>query len=509
MMKLDFDQTPAMLNLVSLFAGVGGFDLAAQQVGITPAVACEIDPHARGVLRHRFPEATIINDVKEVSGDKLRSLGLDPATTIISGGFPCQDLSVAGKQAGLTGGERSSLFFEIVRLLQEFNPKWFVLENVPGLLSSKSGRDMGIVIGALAELGYGISWRVLDAQHFGVPQRRRRVFIVGHLGADASESREVLFEREGSIGDYPQGDTQGQGATSATDGRTLARMRGFGDYELDGTASALKARDYKDATDLVLPSPTVAFGLDDNLNGARELMGPLNARAESGSPARSVAVVPFVKSKRAQNDEDHETWLENGVAPTLNSINNSGESCATVLMIDGTRVGDVRVYDDEISQTVISRWGTGGGNVPYVFGFSHTQGLDPQASDTVFPTLRANGSGQAVSTSSVVRTTTADVCGPLTALGMANAKGTETVESHHYALVGDSMVRRLTPRECERLQGFPDDWTAQRWDEKKQAVVDQADSSRYKQMGNAVAVPVVAWILDRIREMCSSLDGEA
>ena len=132
-------------------------------------------------------------------------------------------------------------------------------------------------------------------------------------------------------------------------------------------------------------------------------------------------ILSFTKAKRAQNVNDYESWIAGGVSPTLNAMDNNGEAFATVLIIDGTRVNDVRVYEDEIMQTVIQRWGTGGGNVP--------------------------------------------------AIQMPN----------------ESIVRRLTPTECERLQGFPDGWTD-----------GQADSNRYKQMGNAVAVPVVQWILGRI-----------
>lgn len=184
----------------------------------------------------------------------------------------------------------------------------------------------------------------------------------------------------------------------------------------------------------------------------------------------------FTKAKRAQNVEDYETWIAGGVVPTLNRMDNNGESYATVLIIDGTRVNDVRVYEDEIAPTVISRYGTGGGNVPMIF--SHTQGLDIQASEENSPTLRAGGSGMAVAvdfynasmgdTSQTIRAHTA------TAVNIGGVMDTQ-------------VVRRLTPVECERLQGFPDDWTS-----------DQADSNRYKQMGNAVAVPVVQWIIDRM-----------
>jgi DNA (cytosine-5)-methyltransferase 1 len=189
-----------------------------------------------------------------------------------------------------------------------------------------------------------------------------------------------------------------------------------------------------------------------------------------------VNLLSFTKAKRAQNVNDYESWISGGVAPTLNAMDNNGEAYATVLIIDGTRVDDVRVYEDGIVPTVISRYGTGGGNVPMIF--SHTQGLDVQASETNSPTLRTGGSGMAV------------------AFDPYNHAVSETNQTLRTGLDLDKMgtifeapsvVRRLTPVECERLQGFPDDWTS-----------GQADSNRYKQMGNAVAVPVVEWIISRM-----------
>jgi site-specific DNA-cytosine methylase len=150
-----------------------------------------------------FPGAAMFTDIKDVRGDDLRAAGFVPERGIITGGFPCQDISIAGRGAGLAGN-RSGLFWEIIRLLDDLHPKWFILENVPRLLSINGGRDMGTVVKALVDCGYGVSWRVLDAQHFGVPQRRRRVFIVGHFGDSGGASAEVLFEPEGGAGDFAQ-----------------------------------------------------------------------------------------------------------------------------------------------------------------------------------------------------------------------------------------------------------------------------------------------------------------
>jgi DNA (cytosine-5)-methyltransferase 1 len=191
------------MKAVSLFAGVGGFDLALERAGVPVVASVEIDKHARGVLQQQFPNTTLLEDVKDVTGDQLSELGFNGSDGIIVGGFPCQDLSVAGKRAGLAGG-RSGLFWEICRILDETKTKWFVLENVPGLLSSNEGRDMGTVIQALVERGYGVAYRILDAQYFGVAQRRRRVFIVGCLGDNGRAPAEVLALIEGMRGHSSQ-----------------------------------------------------------------------------------------------------------------------------------------------------------------------------------------------------------------------------------------------------------------------------------------------------------------
>lgn len=180
-----------MRTAVSLFAGVGGFDLALERNGVKVVASVEIDKKAQEVLKKHFPQSTIFGDITGVTGEQLIAAGFDPANGIITGGFPCQDLSVAGKRAGLEGA-RSGLFWQICRLLDETRTQNFILENVPGLLSSNGGKDMAVVVEALVERGYRVAYRVLDAQHFGVPQRRRRVFIVGCLGDSGRSPEEIL-----------------------------------------------------------------------------------------------------------------------------------------------------------------------------------------------------------------------------------------------------------------------------------------------------------------------------
>ena len=184
-----------MITGVSLFAGVGGFDLAMERQGVKVVASVEIDKHCKSVLERKFPDAKQFDDVTTVKGSDLIGAGFNPSKGIITGGFPCQDLSVAGKRAGLAGA-RSGLFWEIARIVEETQTEYFVLENVPGLLSSNKGDDFGVVLGTMADLGYSVGWRVLDAQYFGVPQRRKRVFIVGRRSTSDGLA-EVLFKSEG------------------------------------------------------------------------------------------------------------------------------------------------------------------------------------------------------------------------------------------------------------------------------------------------------------------------
>jgi len=194
----------------SLFSGIGGFDLSFERAGMECAWQCEIDAKARDVLRKHWPDVPIVEDVRDVGRDTVEPVDL------ICGGFPCQDLSVAGKRAGLAG-ERSGLWFEFARIVEELKPRWVVVENVPGLLSSNRGADFAVVLQGLVERGYGVAWRVLDAQYFGVAQRRRRVFIVASLGDGCAA--EILFEREGVRWNPPARRKAGEGIANAITAR--------------------------------------------------------------------------------------------------------------------------------------------------------------------------------------------------------------------------------------------------------------------------------------------------
>lgn len=177
-------------TLASFFSGIGGFDLGFERAGFDVRLQCEIDPFCRVVLERHWPHVTRFEDIKEINSEDV------PDSDVWAGGFPCQDVSVArmGPRAGLKG-KRSGLFFEFARLLGERRPRVFVIENVPGLLSSHGGRDFEIIVRTLASFGYSLGWRVLNSRYFGVPQSRQRVYIVGCY-RDRRGPGQILFESE-------------------------------------------------------------------------------------------------------------------------------------------------------------------------------------------------------------------------------------------------------------------------------------------------------------------------
>lgn len=271
----------APLRVASLFTGIGGFDIAFERAGARVVLQAEIDEHCNRVLERRWPDVKRMEDVHEVG-----RLDVD----LICGGFPCQDVSAAGKRAGLDG-DRSGLWFEFARILEQSRPDWCLIENVPGLLSSNSGRDMGTVLGTLGELGYGFAYRVLDAQFFGVPQRRRRVFIVGHLGDERSPA-EILLEPEGGCWNPPTRDQTWATTSGAARGGAAGNgNRGSGLSVEQGVVSALSAR-----------------------------MGT----AGHGDVANAQAgwLIPFRKMARVHFPDDVESWEEASYTNTLDAHGN-------------------------------------------------------------------------------------------------------------------------------------------------------------------------------------------
>lgn len=182
------------MKYVSLFSGIEAATVAWEPLGWEPVCFAEFDEFPSAVLAERYPEVPNVGDVTKMNWKKYRN-----KVDLVVGGSPCQSFSIAGKREGLQG--ESGLMFEYIRAVREIRPRWFLWENVPGALSSENGEAFRQLLSEMDKLGYGLAWRILDAQFFGVAQRRRRLFLVGHLGAEPPA--EVLFEPESMRGGYP------------------------------------------------------------------------------------------------------------------------------------------------------------------------------------------------------------------------------------------------------------------------------------------------------------------
>lgn len=369
------------LQVVSTFSGIGGIDRGLELAGAKTVLQCEYDKHARTILARHFPDAAIHNDVTELTADDCRAAGAVPGRTVLTAGWPCQGNSVAGARGGMDD-PRSGLWSHVVRLLAEHRPAWFIGENVPGLLSVNDGRDFSIVVHDLARLGYGFTWRILDARHFGVPQRRRRVVIVGRLGDTGAAAAQVLLEPEGVPGN---------------------------------PAAGIEPRE-------------IAAGRTDRGAGGSWWTANLASTLTSGAHA------PGVRTPGRRN-EDQEN-LAVYVADRTTSLKSAPGGA-----------------DDN--------WAQGGQLVAFALR-GRDEGAVPEISGDgqTISSIRASGGGS----------------------------------SSDY-IASDTIVRRLTPLELERLQGYPDGWTA-----------GQADSQRSKQLGNSVAVPVFEWVGRRLVAVDAQLE---
>ena len=289
------------MRIGSTFTGVGGADLGLEQAGMNIAWQCELDPWKRSVLAAHWPNTPIYDDIT--------TLNDPPPVDVLIGGFPCQDLSVAGKRKGFSG-ERSVLAFEFLRIAESLRPRWLILENVPGLLSSNRGADFARLIDEVVGCGYGVAWRILDARYFGVPQRRRRVFIVARradsLGDTRAASRLALraLVESGSGDPTPGWPPRQDAAGSVGAGAPSSSGEPIAFYYSGGG---------NDAPSVDGVSPTVKKG----------------SALEIGSPP----AIAYRKSKRAQTDRDDETWVDDGAANTLNRFD-VGDARTTRAVVD-------------------------------------------------------------------------------------------------------------------------------------------------------------------------------
>lgn len=233
------------MRYISVCSGIEAATVAWHSLGWEPVAFAEIDAFPSAVLAHHFPTVPNLGDISKVDWSPYHG-----TVDLVVGGTPCQSFSIAGKREGLDGA--SGLVFEYFRLLSEVRPKWFVWENVPGSFSSNKGADFQSILREWDKLGYHVAWRVLDAQFFGVPQRRRRIFAVGHLG-DWRYSAKVLFEPDCLRRDTSKSGKARKSSAASAESRTgVFTKQRIGEYADCGKASTCSARDYKDATDLVV-----------------------------------------------------------------------------------------------------------------------------------------------------------------------------------------------------------------------------------------------------------------
>ena len=431
------------MKYLSLCSGIEAATVAWESLGWEPTAFAEFDQFPSAVLAHHYPDVPNLGDISKIDGKKYKE------TDIVVGGTPCQSFSVAGLREGLDD-ERGNLAFEFCRLVREVQPLWFVWENVPGVLSSNEGRDFGSILGAMGDIGYGVCWRVLDAQFFGVAQRRRRIFVVGYLG-DWRPAAAVLFEPESLRGDPTASREKGKEVTGTLGSRSTAGGGLGTDFECAGglqpgegkvfpeIAQTVTAREHKEVTcggfgitgnPVVLPIQDQATrhgGKDDRGKGNGLGVGEEGdpAHTLTGGDRHAICIQGSMIGRKEENGPQGE-----GVNEEISFTQNATDRHAVVYE---NHPMDSRIKETDQSPSCAARWGTGGNNLPLVQAAAHLNHMT---------------------------------------------------------------VRRLTPIECERLQGFPDDYTKIPY--RGKPAEKCPDGPRYKACGNSMAVPVMRWIGERI-----------
>jgi DNA (cytosine-5)-methyltransferase 1 len=527
------------MRYLSVCSGIEAASVAWHSLGWEPVAFSEIEPFPSAVLAHRFPNIPNYGDMTQHATWPIEPGSID----LLVGGTPCQSFSVAGLRKGLHD-PRGGLMLTYLEIAARLRPRWIVWENVPGVLSSAGGRDFGSFLGALGELGYGWAYRVLDAQwvrtqrHPGaVPQRRRRVFVVGCLG-DWERAAKVLLESESVQRDSPK--KRASGKNIAADAEGGAASGGWMPNN-PGVVSSVCTKWSKGtggpsgSEHFNLVAQPIGYRWQNNETGLVQDGTAPSCRASTGSSGfhemnHPVVLQPFTKAKRAQSVTDDETWVQGQVNPTL-SLFDQGDTRATTAVVnmqgsksnacvstDGTSftlnamhghdvhavaVG-VDCYNGAVTGDVAATMGTPGSSVnasgPTVMqavAFKPGQSAAARtigAQEEVACTVEAGGGGNNKQAVAFQQNQIGEVrCGNIS--GTINTNSNASGRNTPMAMQAMT-VRRLTPRECERLQGFPDDWTLIPWRGKP---ADQCpDGPRYKALGNSMAVNCMEWIGERI-----------
>ena len=420
----------------SVCSGVEAATVAWHPLGWEPQWFSEIEKFPSAVLQHHYPNTPNLGDMT-----KFKEWNDDPIDLRV-GGTPCQSFSVAGLRKGLDD-PRGNLMLTYVAIAARYKPRWLVWENVPGVLSSNGGRDFGTFLTALGEIGYGFAYRICDAQYFGVAQRRRRVFVVGYLG-DWRRAAAVLFERD-SLSGHPAPSREARekaaGYTSSSFGKYsegVGTVRASGG-DLGGGSETLVAKRLTSRVGSAYDAQTEQFVTE------QERVNTITASYGTGGVDYETKPLVF----GAQNSASQGDSVSEHVSPTLDK----SKTPAVVGTLTRASSAGGTVTQQDINA----------GHVIPAVAFAQNQAGEVREND-VFNTLNTN----------------------------SNASGRNT------PLLRDSMVvRRLLPIECERLQGFPDNYTQIPW--RNKAPEDCPDGPRYKAMGNSMAVPVMNWIGRRIQ----------
>ena len=462
------------MKYLSVCSGIEAASVAWHHMGWEAVGYSEIEKFPSQLLEHHYPNVTNYGDMT-----KFKEWNINEPVNLLVGGTPCQSFSVAGLRKGLED-PRGNLMLTYLAMADHFKPKWLLWENVPGVLSSNGGHDFAALLQGMAELGYGVAYRVLDAQHFGVPQRRRRVFVVGCLG-DWRSSAKVLFESESLCRNITPSRDKGKSPTAFT-------KTSFGGYG-EGTG-------------------TLRASGGDLGGGNETLYVPEIANCLTKSPSSYNGFNPA-------NSEGNGVVWPTSFAPYETSGTLLARDYKGIDSYDYTKMAvETKVYEShgqdarykelkDVCSTVSATYGTGGGNVPLVQAYNITfcdangtrkdrpdGGLYVNETDTSNTLTRA-GVGTNVVHAFKVR----GGCegGGKGYLGNDNTAFTLST-TQDQQLFNNMRVRRLTPMECERLQGFPDNYTN---------TPTSCDSARYKALGNSMAVPVMRWIGERINEVNS------
>ena len=499
------------MRYLSVCSGIEAATCAWHHMGWEPVAFSEIEKFPSAVLTHHYPSVPNWGDMTKFQEWP------DANVDVLVGGTPCQSFSVAGLRKGLDD-PRGNLMLTFGAIAQRYRPQWLVWENVPGVLSSNGGRDFGTFLGMLGELGYGFAYRVLDAQYFGVAQRRRRVFVVGHLG-NWQRAAAVLFERH-SLSGHPAPSRQARKGTAGgvAPSATASGWWDGGDVAATITTKSDDQRMPDKANAQLVLEPVAIQG---TLIGRGENAGPQGSGADvSGAMftlkktdvhavAQPVAFYDYLGSQNG--------GVEIGISPTLKKKDGVAITQPMAVAFAQNTRDEVRLVngDGQIVGALAAEPGMKQTSYVAQPVAMRESGQGYWMQDEVAGTLRAEGEDRPSRPSHVIaqptaynveNSTTTAVMQPIGLDEEQNARidgfGTLKARMESGGFQGSVMttamqVRRLTPVECERLQGFPDGYTAIPWRGKPES----PDGPRYKALGNSMAVPVMQWIGERINQV--------